>query len=97
MEEVNGLSPFSIEMDSPDDLINLIEDFILPPKRDLQDNPKNGNSTNPSDNGDSKKDYDPNHTCNIIPGFKKNIQSLDLDKYKDHESIDSSNADKNHD
>ena len=69
VEEGNGLSPFSVDTDSPYDPIKLIEYFFRPPKIYLQENPKNKNSTNPSDNGNSEEDADDNYTCNIIPGF----------------------------
>ena len=96
-QEVSGLSPFAVNMDSPDKLINIIKYLFYPPKRDLRDNTKYENSTNPYDNGDGEQDADANHTCNIIPGFKNNIQPLDLDKETDHESIDSAYSDENHD
>ena len=67
-------------MDSPADLINLIKNIFHPPKRDLRDNNKNGNTTNPYGNGDIEEDSYDNHSCIIIPDFVKNIQSLDLDK-----------------
>ena len=97
MEERNGLSPISIYVDSPDELINGTEYFFHPPKRDLRYNPKNGNTTNPYDNSDFEEDADAIHTCAIIPAFVKNIQSLDLDKNRDNEIIDSADADENHD
>ena len=97
MEELNGLSSFDVGMDIPYDLINIIEYFFLPPKRDLRDNPKNENSTNPSDNYDNEDNYDASHTCDIIPANVKNIQLLDLDKNKDHEIVNSTDADKNND
>ena len=97
MEERNGLSPISIYVDSPDELIKGTEDFFHPPKRDLRYNPKNGNTTNPYDNSDFEEDADASHTCAIIPAFVKNIQSLDLDKNRDNEIIDSADADENHD
>ena len=84
-------------MDIPDDLINIITDLFRPPKRGLWGNTKNENSTNPSDNGDSKEDVDDNHTCDTILGFVKNIHSLDCNKYKDCESIENVDPDENHD
>ena len=54
VEEGNGLSPFSVYMDTPAELINIIEDFFQPPKRDIWNNPKNEHSTNLYDNGDSE-------------------------------------------
>ena len=97
VEEVNGLSPFAVDIDILYDLIKLIEYLFLPPKRDLQGNPNTENSTKPYDNGDSEEYADYKHTCDIIPCFVKNIQSQDLDKYKYHESIDSTYVDDNHD
>ena len=97
VEELNGHSPFDVEMDIPSDLINLVKDLFPPPKRDLRGNPKNENYANPSDNNDSEEDADSNHKCDIIPGFVKNIQSLDLDTVKDRESLDSADADENND
>ena len=84
-------------MDSLSDLINIIKDLFFPPKRYLQDNPKNDNSTNPCDNGDSEEYTDSNYTCDIILGFVNNIQLLylDIDKYR--ESIEIADADENHD
>ena len=67
--EGNGLSPFTVDMDSLVDLIKIIKYFFRPPKRDLWYNPKNENSTNSSDNGGSDEDADDNHTCNTIPDF----------------------------
>ena len=40
VEERNGLSQFSVDIDSTYDLINLIKNIFLPPNRDLQENPK---------------------------------------------------------
>ena len=97
MEEGNGLSPFSVDMDSKADVMNIIEYFFRPPERDLWENPENENSTNPSYNGDGEDDADANHTCCTIPFFVNNIKSLYLDKYMDIEIIDSADVDENHD
>ena len=37
VEEVNGISSFSVDIHSPADLINIIVDLFLPTKRDLRD------------------------------------------------------------
>ena len=96
VEEVNGISPFSVDMDSPADLLKLIKYLFCPPKRDLRDNIKNENSTDPSDNGESKEDDDANHKCTILLCFVNNVHSMDLDKDKDHKSIDSRDTYENH-
>ena len=70
VEEGNGLSPFSVDMDIPADLIKPIEYFFRPPNRDLRDNPKNENTKNPSDNGYIEVDVDANNTL-FNPGFCK--------------------------
>ena len=49
------------------------------------------------DNGVNEEDVDATLTGDIVPGFVEEIQSLDLEEEKDHISIDSSDADKNHD
>ena len=56
MAEGNGLSPFTVDMNSLVDLIKIIKYFFRPPKRDLWYNPKNENSTNSSDNGGIEED-----------------------------------------
>ena len=63
------MSLFAVDIDSTADLINSIEYFFRPPKRDLHENPKNSNATNPSDNCDNEENSDANHTWNIISGF----------------------------
>ena len=97
MEEVNCLSPFAVEMDSPSDLINPTEYLFRPPKGDQLNNPKNEDSKTPYDNDDIEEDNDAKHTCIITPSFVKNINSLDLDKYKDRGIIDSADVDENND
>ena len=62
VEEGNGISPFSVDIDSPADQINIIKDFFRPSKIDLYKNPKNENTTNPYDNGDSEEDAHANNT-----------------------------------
>ena len=97
VEERNGLSQFSVDIDSTYDLINNTEYFFFPPKIDLRDNPKNDNSTNTSDHFDSEEDTDANQTCDIISFFVNNIQSLGSDKDNYHESIDSADEYENND
>ena len=60
VEEWNGLSTISVYVDTPAELIKGTEYLFHPPKRDLWDNPKNVNSTNPYDNSDSYKNFDAN-------------------------------------
>ena len=84
-------------MDSLADLINTIKYFFNPPNRYPRDNPKNEDSANSCDNGDSEQDADSNYICYIIPGSVNYIWFLDLDKDKDHENIYSAYADENHD
>ena len=69
VQEVNGILSFSVDMDITADLIKLIQYLFRPPNRDLQENPKNENFTDPSDDGDSGEYDDANHTYYIIPGF----------------------------
>ena len=40
MEEGNGLSPFAVPIETPSDLITMVEQYFKPPKRDTM-----GNST----------------------------------------------------
>ena len=51
VEELNGLSPFSVDMYIPDDLIKLIQTFLCTPKGDMIETTINNDATNQVYNG----------------------------------------------
>ena len=69
MEEGNDLSPFTVDVDTPGDLIKIIQDFFCPPNRYLVYKPINYDATNQVDNGGNEEDFDDTLTGEIIPGF----------------------------
>ena len=97
VKEVNGLSPFAVDMEIPGYLIKLIQDLFRLPKRYLRDNPRNDDDTNQVDNGGDEEDVDATLSGDITPSFAEEIKSLDLDEENYHISIYSEYADGNHD
>ena len=69
MEEVNGLSPFSVDMDIPGEIIKPMQDFFCPQNRYMRYNTRNDNATNQIYNGGDEEYFDATLTIDIIPVF----------------------------
>ena len=96
MEDENGLSPFSVDVDSLGDIIKLIKYFSHPPKIDPRDIPKDNYDAGKIDDGDEEA-VDDTSPGDIVPDFVSDIQPLVLGENKEHVSIDSADEDEYHD
>ena len=96
MEDENGLSPFSVDMDSLGDIIKLIKYFSCTTKIDPRDIPKDNYDAGKIDYGDEEA-VDATLPCDLVPDCVSDVQPLVLGENKEHVSIDSADEDEYHD
>ena len=77
VEDGNYLSPFYVDMDSPGDIIKLIEYLFRPPKRHPKYKTKYNDAAVKTDDS-YEEAVDATPPGEIVSGFVEDIQSLDL-------------------